>query len=122
MCRIGKSQRGGSALGNLVILAVAAYGIFIGIQYVPQLMESRKVDSVLDSIQGNYRFGTAAGPGEVESMIDTQLNLNQALDLKNSFKITQNGSSYIITVAYDRELDLLFSKKTIHYGKTLTLD
>jgi hypothetical protein len=117
-----KSQTGGSAIGNVVILALAAYAIYIGIQYVPQRMEASMVDGILDTIQGNYRFGTAPGAGDIDSMINQQLNLNGALDLRDSFRVAYNGRTYTITVSYDRELDLLYDKKTIHYQKTLTLD
>ncbi|HLF31256.1 MAG TPA: hypothetical protein VI566_09575 [Xanthomonadales bacterium] len=122
MSKIQKSQTGRSALGNVVTLAVAAYAVFIGIQYVPQLMESGTVDGVLDGIQGNYRFGTAPGAGDIESLIEQQLSLNDALDLRDSFKVARSGDSYSVTVSYNRELNLLYARKTLHYEKTLTLD
>ena len=36
-------QQGGSGIGFIIFLAIAAYGVYVGIQYVPQYIESAAV-------------------------------------------------------------------------------
>jgi hypothetical protein len=54
-------------------------------------------------------------------MIDKQLNMNQMNDLKDNFKVTQDGDRYIIKVSYERELNLVYKKKPVTYEKIVIL-
>jgi len=42
-------------------------------------------------------------------------------DLRDSFKVTQIDETYVITVNYERELDLIYEKKPMIYDKSITL-
>ena len=42
-------------------------------------------------------------------------------DLRDSFKVTQDGEIYIVTVSYERELNLIYEKRPMKYEKTITL-
>jgi hypothetical protein len=42
-------------------------------------------------------------------------------DLRDSFTVKQEDDTCIIKVSYERELNLLYTKKPIKYEKTLTL-
>ena len=52
MNKLPAQQKGASAIVTLIILALLAYGVYVGIQYVPQAIESKSVDSVLNSSAG----------------------------------------------------------------------
>lgn len=114
-------QRGASAVGTIILLAIVAYGVFVGIQYVPQLIESGSVHSVLNSIEGAHHSDPARSAQAVRALVDNHLNLNQMNHLKNSFNVREFANDYVIEVSYERDLDLFFTKKVITYETSLTL-
>jgi len=114
-------QTGGSVIGNIFLLAVLAYAIFLGVQWVPQLLESGTVTSILNNVKENYRIDTDTGVGGIESAIAKQLDVNSMLDLQDSFSVKQNGKSYLVTSSYERELNLLFGKKSLKYEKKIAV-
>jgi hypothetical protein len=59
---------------------------------------------------------------KVQDKITNLLSVNQRNDLKDSFKVRQNGNKFIISVKFDRELNLLYEKKVLKYDKSLTLE
>jgi hypothetical protein len=118
---IQKYQKGKSVIGHIMTLAVLGFGVYIGFQYIPQIMESGSVDSILGSIEANHKASPVRNVDEILTAIDRQLQVNEMYDMKENFYVTQNGSSYTIEVNYERILDLGFQKRTIQYEKTLTL-
>lgn len=117
----GTRHEGGSAIGNLFLLVVLAYGIFLGIQWVPQLLESGTVTGILNSLKENYRVDTDTGIGGVEAAIAKQLDVNSLHDLQDHFTVKQNGRAYLVTISWERELNLLYARKTLKYEKKITL-
>lgn len=115
----GTLQTGSSTFGNLFLLALLAYAIYIAFQWVPQLVESATVDGILSTVKDNYRVGT--GEGGIETAISKQLNVNAMLDLEDSFNVTPNGTSFLVSCSYQRELNLLFDKRMLQYDKKITL-
>ena len=57
-----------------------------------------------------------------EFMIDNQLYVNQMSDLKDSFKVTQYRGDYVVTVRYERELNLGYETKMLKYERSVTLE
>ncbi len=112
------NQLGGSAIGNMVLIAVFAYGVYLGIQYVPQWIESRSLDSMLESIDSQNRTNPYSNAQEVEQAVKNILNLNQMDDMIKNITIRDGQQGINIEVSYDRELNLLFSQKTLHYSKS----
>jgi hypothetical protein len=114
-------QRGASAVGTVILLAIAAYGVFVGIQYVPQLIESSSVDSILNSIEHDNRAEPIRSAQALRAKVDNHLSINQLTHLKDSFEVREWGSDYIIEVSYERKLNLLYETKTVKYENSLTL-
>lgn len=121
MNRLRQRQRGASAVGTIMLLAIVAYGVFVGIQYVPQLIESGSVHSVLNSIEAAHHSDPARSAQAVRALVDNHLSLNQMNHLKNSFNVREFANDYVIEVSYERDLDLFFTKKVITYESSLTL-
>lgn len=121
MNRPRKSQRGASAVGTVFLLAIVAYVVFIGIQYVPQLIESSRVHAILNNIESAHHSDPARSMQAVRSLVDNHLNLNQMNHLRDNLTIREFANDYIIEVSYERDLDLLFTKKVITYEPSLTL-
>lgn len=121
MHSIRNNQRGGSAIGTIVLIAVLGASVYVGLQYVPQYIESSSVNSMLDSLQTNLRKEPPESVADIWSAIDKQLYINERENLKDSFKVSQYRGDYTITVSYDRELNLLYDTKTMHYEKSITV-
>lgn len=122
MWRINHHQRGGSAISTVVTLAVVAYLLFVGIQYVPQHFESSSIDSILESLEKNQQSDPAKSAGAVQGRINSLLDTNMINDKRDLFSVRQNGNTVIVDVSYDRELNLLFETRTMPYRKTITLE
>ena len=116
-----KTQQGISAIGFIIILAILGAGVYIGLQYIPQYIECGTVDSILDNLEKTNRETPFSSEKGIRDMIGKQLEMNQMDDLRDSFKVTQDGEMYIVKVSYERELNLIYERKPMKYEKTLTL-
>jgi len=116
-----RMQRGASAITVIILLAIIGAGVYIGLQYIPQYMEAGTVDSILKSIEKAHEVTPFNSTSDIREMIDRQLDMNQMDDLGNSFDVMQDGDGYVVKVSYKRELDLIYEKRPVKYGKTLTL-
>jgi hypothetical protein len=116
-----RKQNGASAIRLIVMLAILAYGIFVGFQYIPQFIESGTVDSILGSIEADHKASPVRSVNEIQGAINRQLDVNQMIDMKDKFYVTQNGGTYTIEVNYERKLNLGYKNKLMKYEKTLTL-
>ena len=117
-----RKQRGASAIGIIIILAIIGVGAYIGFQYLPLYIEAGTVDSILTSIENKDREKPVTSAQQIRGMIEKQLNMNQMEDLADSFKVTQDEEIFIVKVNYERELNLIYEKKLIITDKTLTLE
>ena len=118
---IRRKQKGASAIGLIIILIILGVGIYIGLQYIPQTIEAGSVESILASIERDHNRNPANSVSEVWGKINSQLEVNQMDDLRKRFNVTQLGGEFVIEVSYERELDLIYEKKTIHYDKSVSL-
>jgi len=116
-----RAQRGGSAIIPVIILAIIGFGAYIGIQYLPQYIESNTVDSILSSIEKANANTPLNGVKGIQDIINKQLNVNDMNDLKENFKVTHDGEAYTVKVSYARELNLIYTKKAIEYEKSIAL-
>ena len=116
-----RTQRGASAIGIIIILAIIGAGAYIGLQYIPQYIEASTVDSILSNIEQAHEETPVSSANNIRNMIEKQLDINQMDDLRDSFKVTQDEEIYIVTVSYERELNLIYEKKLMKYEKSITL-
>ena len=116
-----KTQQGASAIALIIFMAIIGAAIYIGLQYVPQYIECGTVDSILSSIEQSHEETPVSSAKKIRSMIERQLDINQMDDLRDSFKVTQDEEIYIVTVSYERELNLIYEKKLMKYEKSITL-
>jgi len=119
---VRRNQRGGSFIGLVIFLALIGYAVYVGMQYVPQYIESTTMDTVLNSIEDAHRKEPLTDIRTVHDAIDKQLYINGRADMKNQFSVVPAGRNYIVTVRYQREVNLLFTRKVIEYEKSITLD
>jgi len=115
-------QRGASAIGIIIILAILGVGAYIGFQYIPLFIESGTVDSVMSSIEQANEDKPFTSSGEIRNMINKQLDMNQMQELADAFTVTKYEETYTINVNYERQLNLIYEKKLIETDKTITLN
>lgn len=117
-----RKQRGASAIGIIITLAIIGIGAYIGFQYLPLYIEAGTVDSILTSIENADKEKPVTSVQQIRGMIEKQLNMNQMEELADSFKVTQDEEIFIVNVNYEREINLIYEKKLIITEKTLTLE
>ena len=113
-------QRGGSTIGLLIILAIIGIAVFLGMQYIPQYMEAGKVDSILDSIE-EANETKALTPDMVKKMVGKHLQINNMQDMADAFVVKKQDGNTVLTVKYERQLNLIYEKRPMPYSRELVL-
>lgn len=121
MKKLPAKQKGASAIVTVIVLALLAYGVYLGIQYVPQAIESRGIDSILTTIDKDHRMEPLRSEGEVKNKLVKMLQVNEMNDMAKNVKVKQIAGTITITVKYERELNLGYKVKPMPYEKTLVL-
>ena len=116
-----RKQQGASPVVLLIILAIIGIGVFIGMQYIPQKMERGAIDTIMSNIEKNHASTPFSSKQEIESQIANKLNIEGMNDMYNTFSVTEEDDSFVIKAKYDRELNLIYTKKPVPYEKTLIL-
>ena len=116
-----RMQRGASGIGLIIFLAIIGSGAYIGFQYLPQFIECGTVDSILSNIERAHEKTPVTSVKNIQDMIDRQLNINQMDDMRDNFTVIQDDEMYIVTVSYERELNLIYEKRPMKYEKSITL-
>jgi len=121
MCITTVKQRGGSIISTLITLVILAYGVFIGIQYVPQLLESHSIDSILDRMRDTQVADPAKTANDANMKVVRMLQINEMDYMTNNFKVENQDGMLLIIFDYKRELNLVFKTLPINHHKTMLL-
>lgn len=116
-----RKQKGGSAIGLIIMLAILGYGLYVGLQYVPQYIESGTMDAILNNVAAKHKTRNFRSVDEILAAISKQLDVNEMNDKKDKIFVTQKSGTYVVEVSYEWELNLGFKKQPMKYEKTLTL-
>ena len=116
-----KRQRGISGIGFIILVAIFGIGGYIGLQYIPQYIECGTVDSILSNIEKAHEETPFTSVKSIQDTIGKQLDMNQMDDLRENFTVTRDDEAYIVTVSYERELNLIYEKRPMKYEKSVTL-
>ena len=121
MNKLPARQRGASAIVTIIILALFCYAVYVGIQYVPQAIESKSVDSVLDTVETDQKANPVTSEYDAKAKVVRLLQINEMNDMAANVAVNKFGGKITITIEYDRELNLLVKPHTMHYEKTAVL-
>ena len=116
-----KRQQGASSITVIIVVVLIGAGVYLGLQYIPQLIESGTVDAVLSDIKKAHALKPLSEVRELNEMIGRSLDVNQMEDLYKDFTVTESADEYVIDVAYTRELNLIVTRRQINYSKSLVL-
>lgn len=114
-------QGGKSAIGNFIVLALVAFGIWVGVQYIPQRIEAGTVRTILDQVQQRHNATPFQDDRDLWVVIDNHLHLNGMEGMRDHFKARWDHGTATVTVNYVRELNLLFTTKAIEFHEELVL-
>ncbi len=121
MKKLPNQQTGASLIATIITLAVLGYGIYIGIQYVPQMVEFKSIGSILSSIEADHRTDPLTSEYAAKEKVIKLLQINEMDDMTDSFRVRNRNGSITITFSYDRELNLGYKTKKVHYEISRTL-
>ncbi len=121
MKHLPRTQRGASALVNIIALGLLAYGIYLGIQYVPLAIEAKSIDSILTTIKAEHQTDPLTSEDEAKAKVIRMLNINEMNDLTKNVRVSRGSGTIIIKFSYERELNLGFKKHPMLYEKVLEL-
>ena len=116
-----RKQQGASPVVLLIILVIIGIGVFIGIQYIPQKMERGAIDTLMSNIEKDHASTPFSSKKEIESQIANKLNIEGMDDMFKTITVTEEDDGFVIKAKYDRELNLIYTKKPVPYDKTIIL-
>ena len=119
--RLHGRQSGKALIGNLFVFALIGYGIFVGIQYIPQKIESGTISSIVESVEQRHRSTPITNDRELWAVVDAQLSVNDMTDMRQYFRTAWDLGQGTLTVAYERELNLLFTTRKMEYREEVVL-
>ena len=122
MNNIPAQQRGASAIGTIIMLAILGYGVFIGFQYVPQAIESRSIDSILKTVDSANKSGSINSVQAAQEKVISLLQINEMNDMADAFTVTERDGRITVTFSYERELNLLYKIQPMPYEKIIILN
>ena len=114
-------QGGKSTIGNLIVLGLVGFGVWVGIQYIPQKLEQGTVRSVLDRLEQRHQATPIQDDRDLWQVIDRQLGVNEMNDMRQHFHVSRSGGRITVRVTYERELNLIFTTKTMRYNESVSL-
>jgi hypothetical protein len=114
-------QRGASMLGTVIFLGLLGYGVYLGLQYIPQKIENMSIDSIFESIQKIQQEAPSRSVHEVEMTLDRLLTTNQLDHLRNNFKVYRDGDGINVNFSREWTLNLIYKEATMQYERNLAL-
>ena len=122
MNKLPLQQRGASAIGTIIMLAILGYGVFVGFQYVPQAIESRSIDSILQTVDSANKSGSINSVQAAQEKVISLLQVNEMNDMADAFTVTERDGRITVTFSYERELNLLYKIQPMPYKKIMILN
>ena len=121
MNKLPAQQKGASAIATIITLFVLGFAAYVGIQYVPQMIESKSIDSVLKTMESTQHSNPANTVQAVKAKLVGMLQVNEMNDMADSFTVKEDEGGIIIAFSYDRELNLIYKTIPIEYRKKVLL-
>ena len=117
-----KNQKGMTAIGWLLVIAVVVIFVIVGLKLIPAYLEVYKIGASMESLASDAEAHTKS-PRELRTMLLKRLDINMIYDIKSEdIDITRSANGYNIEVDYEPRIpffgNLYF---VIVYDKTVTV-
>jgi len=122
MNKLPGRQKGASIISTIITLAVLGYGVYLGIQYVPQAIESNSISSILSSMRDSQISDPVPSNQAASAKVIKLLQINEMNDMTDSFVVERRDDKIVVRFSYDRELNLGYKVQPIHYEKSVSLN
>lgn len=122
MNKLPGRQKGASIISTIITFAVLGYGVYIGIQYVPQALESNSISSILSSMKDSQISDPVTSNQAASAKVIKLLQINEMNDMTDSFVVERRDDKIVVRFSYDRELNLGYKIQAVHYEKSVSLN
>ena len=96
-----KHQRGMTAIGWMLVLAIIGFFALLGLRMVPAYLEFYKVTSSLESLEKESGFSS---PGEIRKLLERRFEISYVnVILPSDVVIKTAGQEYVVTAAYEKK-------------------
>ncbi len=107
-------QLGVTALGWLILLTPFAIVGYAGVRLLPLYLNYMKVTRAMDQAGGELKINGGAGVVGIRAAIDKHFEIDMVdYPTINDFKITRDGTVWVVEVNYDDEAPL-FGNISLH--------
>jgi hypothetical protein len=120
--KLPRKQSGASVILMGIVLAVLAYGVYVGINYMPIMLESMSLNAILKNISSDQQGDPITTEHEAEAKVIRMLQINEMDDMAKHLKTRFRAGTIEIKFSYERELDLGFQVRKLQYEKVLEVD
>ena len=121
MNKLPAKQKGASAIGTIIMLAVLGFGVYVGIQYVPQMIESKSIDSILRTMEDTQSSDRVSTIVDARNKVVRLLQINDMNDMTDSLTVEKGDGGITVSFNYDRELNLIYKIQPMQYRKKVRL-
>ena len=92
-------QRGMTAIGWLMVLALIGFFVLLGLRMVPAYLEYYKVVSSLESLEEESGFSNA---GEIRKLLERRFEISfVSVILPTDVEVKHQGNNFAVTASYE---------------------
>jgi cell division protein FtsL len=100
------AQKGMTAIGWLLVLAIAAVFALVVIKLIPVYLDGYKIASSMDSLAADAS-AQGKGPGELKKMLLKRLDINMIYDIKaEDISVTRDQGGYSVEIDYEPRIPM----------------
>lgn len=101
------AQKGMTAIGWLLVLAIAAIFALVVIKLIPVYLDGYKIASSMDSLATDSS-AHGKSPGELKKMLLKRLDINMIYDIKaEDISITRDQGGYSVEIDYEPRIPMI---------------
>lgn len=103
--KFSRSQQGASMFGGLAFAALLAFAVIMAFKLVPHYLDNKAISKIIHAVERDTATGQRINsPADFYTHISKGLQVNSISDfnLREAIEITQEHTTYIVRVNYER--------------------
>lgn len=102
-----KSQRGMTAIGWLIVLALIGFFVLLALRMIPSYLEFFTVTSALESLQNEPGMANQT-PQDIRKMLGKRFDINDVKSITaKDVAIQKQGGAYLVGVDYEVRMPVI---------------